>query len=127
MNRDSVLQIARFLTVGVAAAAVHFSVVVLLVQFFHYEPLIANVGGFLVSFQLSYWGHRLWTFSETEVLHRDAYPRLVAVQLFNFSINEALYYYFLSLHLPYALALFIVLAILPVFTYMTNKFWVFQV
>ena len=126
MNRAQVIQIARFLIVGGTAAAVHFSMVVLLVQAYDYVPLIANFGGFVVSFQVSYWGHRLWTFSGTEVLHREAYPRLVMVQLVNFALNESLYYLLLSLHLPYQLALLIVLAILPIFTFISSKFWVFQ-
>ena len=126
MSRDQLLQIARFLTVGVGAAAVHFSVVVYLVHFHQYLPLIANVAGFVISFQVSYWGHRIWTFSGTEVLHRDAYPKLVLLQLFNFSLNELLYFILLSLHLPYQLALIIVLAILPAFTYLTSKHYIFQ-
>lgn len=126
MNRLQLQQITRFLTVGVSAAAVHFTVVVLLVQLLNYAPLIANVGGFVVSFQVSYWGHRLWTFSATEVLHREAYPKLVMVQIVNFSMNEYLFYFFLSHDLPYPLALLIVLSILPAFTFVMNKFWVFQ-
>lgn len=126
MNKIYLYQIARFLMVGVTAAAVHFSVVVLLVQLFHYAPLIANVGGFVVSFQVSYWGHRLWTFHATDVLHREAYPKLVMVQVVNFSMNEYLFYFFMSQHLPYQLALLIVLAILPAFTFMMHKYWVFQ-
>jgi putative flippase GtrA len=126
MNREQLIQIARFLTVGTLAAAVHFSMVVMLVQFYNYAPLIANVGGFVVSFQVSYWGHRWWTFSETEISHREAYLKLVMVQIANFGLNEMLYYFLLSFHLPYQLALLIVLAILPVFTFVTSKFWVFQ-
>lgn len=127
MNKDSIFQIAKFLTVGSVAAIIHFTVVVLLVQFYHLAPLVANVGGFLVSFQFSYWGHRAWTFAATEVLHREAYPRLVLVQCINFGLNESLYYIFLSLHLPYQLALLIVLSILPFFTFISSKFWVFEV
>lgn len=126
MSRDNMFQIARFLIVGGTAAAVHFSVVIMLVHFFDYAPLIANVGGFMVSFQVSYWGHRVWTFADTVTLHREAYPKLVTVQLVNFALNEILFYFFLSLHLPYQLALLIVLAILPVFTFVSSKFWVFQ-
>lgn len=126
MNKAQLIQISRFLTVGSLAAAVHFSVVVLLVQYVGYEPLIANVGGFVLAFQISYWGHRLWTFSETEISHREAYPKLVMVQITNFGLNEIFYYFLLSLHLPYQVALLIVLAVLPIFTFVTSKFWVFQ-
>ena len=126
MNREQLQQIARFLTVGVTAAFVHFSVVVYLVNFHQYLPLIANVAGFVVSFQVSYWGHRAWTFSNTEVMHREAYPKLVLLQIFNFGMNELLYFILLSLHLPYQLALLIVLSILPAFTYLTSKYYIFQ-
>lgn len=126
MNRLQLTQVAQFLTVGSLAAAVHFGMVVLLVQNFNYAPLIANVGAFVVAFQISYWGHRFWTFSTTEISHREAYPKLVMVQVANFGLNEILYYFLLSFHLPYQVALLIVLAILPIFTFVTSKFWVFQ-
>ncbi len=126
MNKPQLLQIMRFFSVGVLAAAVHFSVVVLLVQKFAYAPLIANIGGFLVSFQVSYFGHRLWTFSDTIIDHREAYLKLVMVQVLNFALNESLYYFLLGLHLPYQVALLIVIAIMPAFTFVTSKWWVFQ-
>lgn len=121
-----VAQIIRFIIVGTTAAAVHFSIVVYLVQLFHYAPLIANIAAFIVAFQVSYWGHRMWTFSETEVMHREAYPKLIILQVSVLCMNEGLYYLFLSLHIPYQLALLMVLAIMPFFTFVTSKFWVFQ-
>ena len=127
MNKAQLYQIMRFGVVGVAAAVVHFSTVVWLVQEFAYVPLLANVAGFLLAFQVSYFGHRLWTFSETSVLHREAYPKLIAIQGMNFSLNEMLYYLFLSLHLPYQFALLIVLGVMPIFTYLSSRWWVFQV
>ncbi len=126
MNKAQILQIMRFGLIGVTAAVVHFNTVVMLVQEFQYAPLIANVAGFLIAFQVSYWGHRNWTFSDTAMSHSDAYPRLMLVQITNFAINEYLYYIFLSLHLPYQLALIIVIAIMPIFTFITSKWWVFQ-
>lgn len=119
------LQIFRFGIVGLTAAAVHFTVVVMLVQHGLFIPLIANIFGFLCSFQFSYWGHRLWTFSDTAVMHRNAISKLLIIQIINFSANESLFYLFLTLNLPYPLALFIVLTILPIFTFLTSKLWVF--
>ncbi len=127
MNKAGLYQIMRFGVVGVTAAMIHFSMVVFLVQEFAYAPLVANIAGFLIAFQVSYLGHRLWTFSETSVLHREAYPKLVAVQIMNFALNEMFYYVLLSLHLPYQLALLLVIAIMPIFTYLSSRWWVFQV
>jgi putative flippase GtrA len=119
-------QLYRFGVVGVGAAALHFSVVVVIVQTWMVAPLIANVFAFGISFQLSYWGHRTWTFGGTAALHRDAFPKLLLIQSINFSVNEALFYIFLAFHLSYPVALFIVLTILPVFTFFSSKLWVFR-
>ncbi|RDI40983.1 GtrA family protein [Aquicella lusitana] len=120
------LQIFRFGIVGLTAAAIHISIVILLVQYEGLEPLAANIFGFAIAFQMSYWGNRLWTFSDAAVLHRVALPKLLLVQIVNFLANESLFYVFLTLHLPYPIALFLVLTILPVFTFISSKLWVFR-
>lgn len=119
-------QLCRFGIVGVTAAAVHFSIVVSLVQLNGLPPLLANVFGFAISFQVSYWGHRRWTFQDSVALHRVAFPKLLFVQLINFAANESLFYILLSFHLPYVFALLIVLAVLPIFTFIVSKMWVFR-
>ena len=123
---ELIVQLFRFGVVGVTGAVIHFSTVVFLVKNFSYAPLIANAMAFLVSFQVSYWGHRTFTFSNTDTLHRAAMPKLLLVQVFNFFANETLYYIFLSMHIPYQLALILVLSILPIFTFITSKIWVFR-
>lgn len=123
---DFIAQLFRFGMVGLTAAAIHFSIVVFLVQHFSYMPLVANAVAFLFSFQVSYWGHRTFTFNESEVLHRAAMPKLLLIQVFNFFANETLFYIFLSMHIPYQLSLLMVLGILPVFTFAASKVWVFR-
>lgn len=121
-----ILQIFRFGVVGLTAATFHFSIVVVLVQAGSINPLEANIFGFLAGFQVSYWGHRLWTFSSAVVSHKEALPKLLFIQILNFSANETLFYIFLSLNLPYPIALLIVLTILPIFTFLSSKLWVFR-
>lgn len=118
-------QLCRFGTVGLIATTVHFTLVVCIVQLFLLPPLIANIFGFAISFQVSYWGHRLWTFSDTAASHKVALPKLLFVQMLNFAANETLFYIFLMLSLPYPIALLIVLSILPLFTFVASKLWVF--
>lgn len=119
-------QLTRFGIVGITAAACHFSIVVSLVQFAKLLPLIANVFAFAISFQVSYWGHRAWTFKLSTAKHSTALPKLLFVQVVNFTINETLFFIFLSLHYPYPIALLIVLTILPIFTFMVSKWWIFN-
>lgn len=119
-------QLFRFGVVGIVAAAIHFYIVISLVQTWSLEPLIANVFAFGIAFQISYWGHRLWTFSNTTTLHREAFPKLMLIQIINFAANESLFYVFLTLNLPYPIALLIVLTILPIVTFVSSKLWVFR-
>ena len=56
MNKALLLQIMRFGTVGVLASLVHFSCVVFFVQLLHWLPLVANIIGFGIGVQVSYWG-----------------------------------------------------------------------
>lgn len=119
-------QVFRFGIVGLLAAMLHFSVVVLMVQRGSIEPLLANVFAFVLSFQVSYWGHRHWTFENTVVSHGIAFPKLAFVQIINFAANETLFYIFLTLHLPYDIALLIVLTVLPLFTFAASKLWIFR-
>lgn len=123
---ELIKQLSRFGIVGVIAATIHFSIVVFLVQQVQLQPLTANVFGFFISFQVSYWGHRTFTFSNTNVHHRSALPKLLLLQMFNFAANQSLYYMFLSMHLPYQFALLLVLAILPLFTFVVSKLWIFR-
>lgn len=120
------LQIFRFGIVGTIAAIIHFSIVILLVQNYVLAPMIANIFGFMVGFQLSYWGHRNWTFNDTESPHRIAFSKLFLVQMVNLGMNELLFYTFLCLDLPYPIALIIVLMILPMFTFIVSKLWIFK-
>ena len=119
-------QLFRFGIVGLTAAAIHISIVIALVQHAQLVPLVANAFAFCISFQMSYWGHRLWTFNDTDTLHRTALPKLLIVQILNFIANESLFYVFLSLNIPYPVALVFVLTILPIFTFVSSKLWVFR-
>lgn len=120
-------QLIRFGIVGVCAASTHFLSLVFFVEMGKLKPLVANIIAFMIAFQVSYWGHRRWTFRGTTTTHRVALQRLFIVCGSGFIANEGLYYIFLEiLHLPYQLALVIVLAILPIVNFILGKLWVFR-
>jgi putative flippase GtrA len=121
-------QIMRFGIVGGSAAFVNFSIVVMLVESgVLQQPLYANMVAFVFAFQVSYFGHRYWTFSDTVTEHRVAMTRLLLVSGTNFFANEGLFYFFLNtFQMPYMLALLLVLAILPIVTFTFSKLWVFR-
>ncbi len=118
-------QLFRFGIIGIAAACTQFAGVFILVHFFHLHPLLANVFAFLVAFQVSFHGHKFWTFA-SEAKHLHAMSKFLVVALLSFCLNEGLYTYFLlRLHLNYLVALVIVLIIVPPITFILSKFWAF--
>ena len=120
-------QLTRFGIVGIIAVTVHFSILIFLVEREHFTPLVANIFAFLISFQVSYWGHRSWTFYGTTTKHRVALPKLFLIGCSGLVANEGLFYIFLTLFkLPYPLAQFFVLTILPLVNFTLGKFWVFR-
>lgn len=120
-------QLIRFGIIGLCAAAVHFGILIALVEIKHFNPLVANIFAFFISFQISYWGHRSWTFYGTTVSHRIAFPKLLLIGSTNFAANEGLFYIFLTVfNLPYPVAQFLVLTILPIANFTLGKYWVFR-
>lgn len=120
-------QLFYFGMVGTTAAIVQLSIVIFLVNTTALQPLAANVIGFLFAFNVSYFGHRQLTFEETQTQHHIAIRRLFSIAVSTFIANESLFYIFLRVFkLHYFVALFLVLLILPVSTFILNKYWVFR-
>ena len=63
MSVTELLRLVRFGAVGLLAAAVHYWVVIGLVELLQIAPLKANFGGVAVAFWFSDIGHRHWTFA----------------------------------------------------------------
>lgn len=117
-------EIVRFGCVGVAAMLVHLAVVSVLVPL-GMPPLAANVPGFFIAFQVSFFGHRHWTFGAKA--GTGQYPRMLAVSICAFLVNEALYSILLGTGaMNYQAALFTVLLIVAAGTYAASRLWVFR-
>ncbi len=120
-------RIAFFVAVGCAAAAVHFSVVILLVEFFHAAPLLANVFAWLVAFVVSFLGQWQLTFRSRATPWTRALPRYFLLSLAGFVANESGYALLLRwTPLRYDVALAVVLLAVAVMTYLLGSRWVFR-
>ena len=120
-------QLLQFVLVGGGAAATHLAVVGLLVSLLHMPPLGANVLAFLVAFVVSYNGHALLTFSESQAHGWSVVARFFAVACLSFVANELLYYIALHwLHWHYFWSLAAVLVLVAIGTFVMSKFWAFK-
>jgi putative flippase GtrA len=121
------LQLIRFGIVGSCAAAVNILIVIWSVQNFGVQPLLANIFAFLVAFNISYIGHRYWSFANATLQHRTSVPRFLLIAVTSFALNEGLFYIFLSLlDWYYVWALLLTLLIVPLFTFVFSKIWAFK-
>lgn len=120
------MQLLKFGCVGVLASLTHLGVVILLVTW-GMHPLYANVFAFVAAFNVSYLGHRYWTFNKRSSPHATTVARFFAVAVFSFLLNESLFFLFLKFTpLPYFLAIFLVLVIVTPATFLLSRIWAFR-
>lgn len=125
-----------FMLVGLLATATHYGVAVLahygvqLLSPFGLTQLSAtasNCLGFVAAFPISYLGHRYWTFHQTKVRHKQAISKFLSIALLNFMINQTIVWLGLNqTSIPFWLLLAVVLAVMPVITYVLSQYWVFK-
>ncbi len=128
IKHNTLAELLRFSVTGGLSSLVHFTVVVLLVEFGQLLPLTANVIAFLTAFSVSYFGHRHFTFARADKSFSTAsLPRFFTIATMSFVMNESLFYYLLhGLNMYYPVALIIVLATVSAFTFTLSKFWAFR-
>lgn len=117
----------RFLVVGVLATAIHYSILLLLVQIFGFAPVLASSIGFSVSAVVNYLVNRRVTFSSSRG-HAGAVPRFVIVALVGLSLNSGVVWLFAhELGWYYVLAQVIATGVAIFWNFFANKYWTFQV
>jgi len=122
--QESVTRIATFGAVGVAATCTHWLVSLGLAEGVGAPAQLANVSGFAVAVLVSFFGHHHLTFRSKESARRT-FPRFVVVALSGLAASAALIAGLDGLGAPTWLQLTAAPAIIPVATYVANRFWVF--
>lgn len=82
-------QVIRFLFVGGAATALHYSVMILVIQLQIARPVGASSIGFLVGAIFNYLANRHFTFRSARQ-HREAFPRFALVATTGLVINATI-------------------------------------
>lgn len=116
-----------FTFVGAVAGLVHYLVAVGTEAGFGLAPAIANTIGFMFAFPVSYMGHRHLSFATRDTRHRQTLPRFLLVATSGFISNQVLLLGALHLlHLPFWLALGLVMIVVAALTYSSSHFWAFR-
>ncbi|STY28220.1 putative GtrA-like protein [Legionella wadsworthii] len=117
-------RILYFLGIGGFAALIHLFTVYNLVNYLQVQALIANVFAFLIAFNVSFLGHKYFTFSRLNNEKILSLPHFFLVAASAGIINETLYFLLLQFtQLHYLLALFLVLGIVSVYSFIISRYW----
>lgn len=121
------LQMGRYGIVGSMASLTQFIVVVILVSQHLIIPIYANVIGYMCGFVVSFFGHKIWTFANSEKAMREAFPMFMLATGINFSINQGVFYILLQdARLEYHISLLIAMFCAAVVTFTLTKLVVFR-
>lgn len=113
-----------FVGTGATAALTHLVLVLNLVDYFNLQPLIANFFAFLISFNVSFLGHRYLTFANLSNQKKLSMPHFFLIASSAGILNETLYFILLRYtDLNYLIALIFVLGTVAVYTYVLSRFW----
>lgn len=119
-------QLFWFVAVGATSAAVHWLVVVFLVSNLAIPPLVANIGGWLVAFIVSFTGHHHLTFRHHDTQAFSAMRRFFMLSACGFAINETAYAALLRYtQINYEWLLAGVLIGVAFLTFIVSKLWAF--
>jgi putative flippase GtrA len=127
IQNNTIKQIAKFICIGTLAAIVNFIVDIFLVEVINISPLLANIFGFAIAFQVSFLGHRFWTFYEKGIKDTHiVWIKFLTVALFSLGLNQLLYSIYLIFIDNYIIALFFALITVPPITFIISKLWAFK-
>ena len=114
--------LARFGGVGGLATLVHLSIAgVMFLIWPTVSPFLANLVAFLVAFQVSFWGHRHFTFRRDGHMHR-----FFLLALGGFALNNGVLATLLAMSsLNGFIAIVVATFTVPMLVYLAARFWAF--
>lgn len=122
----------RFAVIGVCATGVHFAILSLGVEVLGLLPTLANALAFFCAVWATYLGQSRWVFRTAPAL-QERQQALWRVSRFGVSVLAGFLGNITIMHvatqiwqIDYRIAFVICTLIVPVLTFLLNKFWVFE-
>ena len=120
------VKLARYIVVGVIGTAIHFGVLIALVELWGVEAVTASTIGFIVTLVVSYLLNHRWTF-RSDRGHLSAMPRYTVVSVCGLLLNSAIMYVTVHvLGLWYILGQCLVVVVVPLTNFLFNYHWSFR-
>lgn len=122
-----IIEIIRFLTIGVLATIFHSVLYLFLLLYLDLHEQLANLLSFLCAFIFSAFGHLLFTFEIIPDQRLYSIIKFFVVAIFGYAMNSFFVYLTVNfLELDAKVAVLFMLFFTPPFTYLASKFWAFS-
>ncbi len=122
----SITSFVRFVLVGLTNTVVGYGIILLLHYGFRIEPIMANLGGYLIGAFLSYTLNRRFTFNSGRP-HAEALPRFALAAAGSYLLNLVVLKLCLSVFmLPVALAQALAVSAYTIVFYLISRFLIFR-
>jgi putative flippase GtrA len=124
--RHLLRQFSSFLWIGLVAVAMHYGVLIFLVEILHVHVVPATLVGYVAGEIVSYLLNRRHTF-KTSRPHEEAGWRFVLVAGVGFGLTYVfMKLFFETLHWPYLLAQLLTTGCVMLWSFAAHKFWTFR-
>lgn len=118
-------EIIVFGVVGVLATLIHYTSAIAFVELLGLEVLMANFYAYCMAVGVSYVGHAKFTFRTS--LETTGFCKFLVVSLSALALSQLLLGALAWLDwLHYRLNLLVVVAFVPIYSFVFNKFWVYR-
>lgn len=121
-------QVVKYGFVGLLGTALHFGLLILLVEAAGMKPVPASAAGFVAVLIVSYYLNRNWTFRErADGTGWKSFAKYTVVSLTGLLLNTFVMYASVDLlKLPYVVGQAFVTFCVPVSNYILNRYWTFS-
>lgn len=125
-TEEGLRQLGWFGTVGAAATALHYFVLIILVELLGVGPTMASSAGFVAGGTLNYILNKRFTFRSARP-DRSAVPRFLIVALVGTAANAAVVWTLTAVFtVPYLLAQVVATGSVLIWNFLANKHWTFS-
>ncbi|WP_028563868.1 GtrA family protein [Paenibacillus pinihumi] len=126
----SILQspLIKYGIVGLIGTALHFALLVILVEWGGLHPIAGSALGFIAVLVVSYILNSKWTFTDASgQIRLRQFIKYTIVSCSGLLLNTAVMYAAVELaHLPYLLGQCIITVLVPLHNYILNRRWTFR-
>ncbi|MEZ5758921.1 MAG: GtrA family protein [Emcibacteraceae bacterium] len=112
----------KFTAVGLLSTALHYVVLVILVEMFSLSPVTGTMIGYACGAILNYLLNLRYTF-RSDAQHKKAIPKFILMVAAGFIINTSIMY--MLGFIPYLLRQIIATGVVFIWNFIVGKFWTF--